>query len=404
MHRLMHQLHHTRITVAAPPVAAQEDLLDPLSGTPLHGGWLFDRLEDTVRGNDERPERHAVASLCLVKRSLPERPPPRLIVLAGPSAVGRGPLLRRLLAEFPDKFGATVSTTTRRPAEHEVQGRDYFFTEMARFREEAGAGRLLEHAAVGSLAGSHMYGTSYATVREVAATGKLCLMELDAQGVRALRANKRIDGLYVYVAPPGPGRGLAELEARQRGRLREAESTIRRRLAWAQNEVDRAAVGAGHAGNGHGQAGGGAIVDQTVENGPDWDAVYLGVKEAISTLSPIIRNRLHGLPAYVLDYSDLIAPNLVEKPFLKPVIITGPHTGGCMQGLQGGGRGGGGVGWGGGERPLHACCCRTGLQQVGKYGNDWPASRWSCRQMLAGRLGPMRSWVIPNDGPTTSAP
>lgn len=47
--------------------------------------------------------------------------------------------------------------------------------------------------------------------------------------------------------------------------------------------------------------------------------VYYEVKEAISTLSPIIRNRLRGLPAYVLDYSDLIPPNLVEKPWLKPV-------------------------------------------------------------------------------------
>lgn len=56
--------------------------------------------------------------------------------------------------------------------------------------------------------------------------------------------------------------------------------------------------------------------------------MYHGLKEAISTLSPIIRNRLRGLPAYVLDYSDLIPPNKVEKPFLKPVIVSGPHTGG----------------------------------------------------------------------------
>jgi hypothetical protein len=55
--------------------------------------------------------------------------------------------------------------------------------------------------------------------------------------------------------------------------------------------------------------------------------VCAALKEAISALSPIIRARLRGLPAYVLDYSDLIAPNTVEKPFLKPVIIAGPHTG-----------------------------------------------------------------------------
>jgi hypothetical protein len=70
-----------------------------------------------------------------------------------------------------------------------------------------------------------------------------------------------------------------------------------------------------------------ATIDCIVDNTDDAPAVYDAVKEAISTLSPIIRNRLHGLPAYVLDYADLIAPNLVEKPFLKPVVITGPSTG-----------------------------------------------------------------------------
>ncbi len=288
----------------------QEDLLDPLSGTRLSGGRLFDRLEDAVRGNDERAERHAVAAVTIVKRALPERPPPRLLVLVGPSAVGRGPLLRRLVAEFPDKFGMTVSHTTRPPLEHEVHGGDYYFFEVGGFREEAASGKLLETAPAPSIRGTHLYGTSYATVREVAATGKLCLMGLDVQGVRSLRSNKRIDGLYVFVRPPS----LDELEARQRGRLKEAESTIRKRLEWASAEVQRATGLPG-------------VIDHVVDNGEDKDAVYHGVKEAISTLSPIIRNRLYGLPAYVLDYADLIAPNLVEKPFLKPVVISGPSTG-----------------------------------------------------------------------------
>ncbi|EFJ40819.1 adenylate kinase [Volvox carteri f. nagariensis] len=288
----------------------QEDLLDPLSGTRLSGGRAFDRLEDAVRGNEERAARHAVAAVTLIKRALPTRPPPRLIVLVGPSGVGRGALLRRLVNELPDKFGLTVSHTTRPPREHEVSGSDYFFMEVTVFREEAAAGRLLESAPVPSTRGTHLYGTSFATVREVAATGKLCLMGLDVQGVRSLRANKRIDGLYVFVAPPS----LEELERRQRARLKEAESTIAKRLAWAASEIERS------------QPGGG-VIDNVVENVDDSEAVYLDVKEAISTLSPIIRNRLHGLPAYVLDYADLIAPNLVEKPFLKPVVITGPTTG-----------------------------------------------------------------------------
>lgn len=65
----------------------------------------------------------ALASCCLVKRSKPQRAPPRLVVLTGPSAVGRSQLIARLVAEFPDKFGVTVSHTSRPPMEHEVDGK-----------------------------------------------------------------------------------------------------------------------------------------------------------------------------------------------------------------------------------------------------------------------------------------
>lgn len=68
-------------------------------------------------------ELTAVASCCLIKRSKPARAPPRLVVVTGPSAVGRSQLIARLMAEFPDKFGFTVSHTSRPPMEHEVDGR-----------------------------------------------------------------------------------------------------------------------------------------------------------------------------------------------------------------------------------------------------------------------------------------
>ena len=63
-----------------------------------------------------------------------------------------------------------------------------------------------------------------------------------------------------------------------------------------------------------------------VENTDDKKQVYWDIKEAISTLSPIVRNRLHGIPAYILDYADLIIANQVEKPCLKPVLLCGPDT------------------------------------------------------------------------------
>jgi hypothetical protein len=63
-----------------------------------------------------------------------------------------------------------------------------------------------------------------------------------------------------------------------------------------------------------------------VDNNDDVRGVYWNVKESIATLSPIVRNRLHGIPSYILDYADLIISNQVEKPFLEPVLLLGPCT------------------------------------------------------------------------------
>eukprot|EP00879_Flechtneria_rotunda_P024046 GHRR01025468.1.p1 GENE.GHRR01025468.1~~GHRR01025468.1.p1 ORF type:complete len:822 (+),score=235.91 GHRR01025468.1:119-2584(+) len=304
----------------------QEDLLDSLGGTPVPGGALFDRLEEAVGGPMwPLQDLSAVASCCLIRRSKPQRAPPRLVVLAGPSAVGRAQLVEQLMAEYPDKFAVTVSHTTRPPREHEVEGKDYYFTDKQRLFGDIRAKRFLEAARVtvctrpvtSSAAAaaanpkppvSYWYGTSLATVREVAATGKVCLMSLEAQGAQALRSNKRIDGLYLYIKTSSP----KVLASRQKQRLAEAPSTLAKRLAWVKQQVAKSS-----------QPG---LFDSVILN-TSMDEVYDAVKEAISTLSPIIRNRLRGLPAYVLDYSDLIPPNSVEKPFLKPVILCGPNVG-----------------------------------------------------------------------------
>lgn len=81
-------------------------------------------------------------------------------------------------------------------------------------------------------------GTSLATVREVSATGKLCLMGMDLQGVRELQRNERVDGLYIYLAPPS----IQVLEERLRGRRMEAKSTIQKRLQWGEKEVKSASL------------------------------------------------------------------------------------------------------------------------------------------------------------------
>lgn len=222
----------------------------------MSGGFLFDRLEDSIKGQAEEPAgeaKQAVATVTLRTRALPPKPPPRIIVLSGPSAVGRGGLVQRLISEFPDKFGLTVSHTSRPPKEHEVHGQDYIFSTKAEIRALRDANQLLECApvvklhqsrpsskgfsvasATGTQPPAYLYAVSITTVREVAATGKLCVMAVDEQGVEALQANNRIDGMYVYVAPPS----LEELESRIRGRLKEAESTIQKRVTWAVQQTE----------------------------------------------------------------------------------------------------------------------------------------------------------------------
>lgn len=71
----------------------------------------------------------------------------------------------------------------------------------------------------------------------------------------------------------------------------------------------------------------GAGADCVVDNGDDAREVFMALKEAAATLSPIVRNRLHGIPQYILEYADLIVSNAVERPFLKPILVAGPVAG-----------------------------------------------------------------------------
>lgn len=69
------------------------------------------------------------------------------------------------------------------------------------------------------------------------------------------------------------------------------------------------------------------LIDLFINNSGNLDQMYADFKNCISTLSPLVRNRLNGLPSYVLDYSDLITSNSVEKPFIKIVMLIGPSDG-----------------------------------------------------------------------------
>jgi hypothetical protein len=79
-----------------------------------------------------------------------------------------------------------------------------------------------------------------------------------------------------------------------------------------------------------------SLVDAVVMNVDDRLSVLHSLKEAVATLSPIVRNRICGIPQYILEYADLVVANHVQAPFLKPILVTGPDTGdlcGLLQAL-----------------------------------------------------------------------
>jgi guanylate kinase len=157
--------------------------------------------------------------------------PGSLTVLTGPSGVGKGTLVRGLLASHPELW-LSVSATTRSPRAGEVEGEHYFFLTPERFAQEVEDGGFLEWAA---FAGNR-YGTPRAAVEQKLAAGRPVLLEIEVEGARQVRRSFP-SGRQIFVAPPS----FEELERRIRGRGTDAEEAIQRRLARAREELAAAA-------------------------------------------------------------------------------------------------------------------------------------------------------------------
>jgi guanylate kinase len=153
----------------------------------------------------------------------------RLIVLAGPSGVGKSSVVDALRAALPD-LHFSVSATTRAPRAGEVDGRDYHFVGPAAFDELVARGELLEWAEIHG--GLHRSGTPRAPVEEALAAGRSVLVEVDLQGARAVKAALP-DAVAVFLAPPS----LDELVRRLRSRGTETDAQLARRLRTAEEEM-----------------------------------------------------------------------------------------------------------------------------------------------------------------------
>ena len=156
--------------------------------------------------------------------------PGRLTVITGPSGVGKGTLVNRLLERHP-AIWLSVSATTRAPRPGEEEGVQYFFLERPAFEQLVGRGGLLEWA---EFAGN-LYGTPRQPVEAQLAAGHPVLLEIELEGARQVRQS--FPGAFqLFVAPPS----FAELERRIRGRGTDSEEAIQRRLARARVELEAA--------------------------------------------------------------------------------------------------------------------------------------------------------------------
>lgn len=177
-----------------------------------------------------------------------------VFVFAGPSGSGKSTLIRRLFASFPDTFGFSASHTTRAPREGEEDGVDYWFVDEGEFARMADGGEFVEHAVVHG----KRYGTSAAAVDAVVAGGRVCVLDVDVQGVAAVAAGSDAAAWsprFVWVSPPS----LAVLRARLEGRGSEGAGAVARRMDAATREMEFAATS--------------RVFDKTIVNG-DLDDAY----------------------------------------------------------------------------------------------------------------------------------
>lgn len=151
----------------------------------------------------------------------------KVFVITGPSGVGKGTLISKLLERVPD-LELSVSATTREPRSGEVGGRDYHFLTAEQFDQRIEREDFLEFATYSG----NRYGTLRSEVRKRLEAGHSVVLEIEVQGARQVRAAMR-ESIQVFIAPPGP----AVLRQRLESRGADSAAAIDARLEVAEQEL-----------------------------------------------------------------------------------------------------------------------------------------------------------------------
>ena len=152
----------------------------------------------------------------------------KLTVIAGPTAVGKGTVVRYLINQHPE-ISLSVSATTRPPRPEEVDGVHYHFLTKAEFEDLIAKNELLEYATVHQ---DHLYGTPKQPVLDALAANKQIILEIDVQGAMQVKESMPSANL-IFLSPPS----MEELERRLRERGTESEEQMNTRLQTARTEM-----------------------------------------------------------------------------------------------------------------------------------------------------------------------
>ncbi|XP_047225371.1 guanylate kinase isoform X2 [Girardinichthys multiradiatus] len=154
---------------------------------------------------------------------------PRPVVFSGPSGAGKSTLLKKLMKEYENVFGFSVSHTTRNPRPGEENGRDYHYVTREAMQAAINNGEFIENAEFSG----NLYGTSKAAVHTVQAKNLICILDIDMQGVKNIKKTD-LDPIYISIQPPS----MEILETRLRDRQTESEESLQRRFRAAKVDME----------------------------------------------------------------------------------------------------------------------------------------------------------------------